>query len=271
MLSKKDKMGFWIIGGVVLVLASVMAFQLSINNKPKPGSDNCVGEITSNTVFLLDYSEEISDQTLDEIVSRTMSHVRKNVKENEKVSVFTISNLSKNSLKPVVSLCRPRADGDRLVENVQSIQRNFKLAFEAPLREALSRRPSESDESPIAQAITDISLSQYLHGSSNSLLIYSDMLENTKKFSIYKCHNPSETIERYRESRKGAMERPNFLNVNVKINLIPRLGQTGDALKCRDKLWNWFFGKNKGENAMLSIEYLPGGSITTSSVVGSHK
>ncbi len=268
MLSKKDKQGLWVIAGVFVALLSVFGVRLAQDAKPKPGSDFCVGDVTSNTVVLIDHTERISDQTRDTIVDRTIAHLTKHVKENERVSVFTISDDSKKSLRPIVSLCRPPSDGNRMVEDVQGIRKRFQKDFERPIKEALQVSPSNTKESPIAQAITDISLSQYLRGKSNSLLIYSDMLENTKQFSLYKCQSANDVIPGYRASRRGAKERPDFTNTRVFLNLIPRLNQSPIILKCRDTLWPWFFGNNLGSDASLIVDYLPGGVAAGVSQVG---
>jgi hypothetical protein len=190
---------------------------------------------------------------------------------NERVSLFAISDLSKKSLRPLVSLCRPPDDGNRAIENVQLIRKRFLQNFERPIREVLSKTPGDSKESPVAQALTDISLSQYLRGSSNTLLIFSDMLEHTSKFSLYKCTSATRTVAMYRESRSGSLERPEFINTHIELNLIPRLDQAKETLKCRDKLWPWFFGNNKGNNAALDVEYLPGGTPMNSTASGAKK
>lgn len=271
MLSKKDKHGIWLIGVVLAALIGVFVVKATLDSKPKPGPDNCVGEITANTVILLDHSEKIPTQTLDEIASRTMAHIRESVKINERVSIFTISELTKQNLKPLVSLCRPPDEGNRAIENVAQIRKRFQERFEKPVREALAIAPGNSSESPIAQAVTDISLSQYLRGKSNSLLIFSDMLENTNKFSLYKCSSSEDIVSRYRDSRRGAMERPEFKNTSVALNLVPRLDQPKMTIKCRDTLWVWFFGNNSGSQASLKVDYLPGGPAVTNSPSGTQK
>jgi hypothetical protein len=260
MLSTKDKQGIWVIAGVFGVLVAVLLLKMQQDSKPKPGPDNCVGLVAANTVVVLDHTERISEQTLEEIVSRAMAHVRDHVKVNERVTVFTVSDLSKQSLKPLLSICRPPESGNRAVEDVRALRKRFQENFEKPLRQALAVTPGDSKESPIAQAITDISLSQYLRGDTNTLLVFSDMLENTQRFTLYRCKSPSDTIARYRESRRGAMERPQFKNTLVALNLIPRMDQPSTTLKCRDQLWPWFFGDNDGPQAKLNTDYLPGGT-----------
>lgn len=260
MLTKKDKQGLWLFAAVAVALVALFAVKIQLDGKPKAGLDNCIGQVVANTVFLLDHSEQIPEQTREEIAARAMSVIRDKVKVNERVSIFTISDLSKNSLKPLVSLCRPPDGGNRAIENVQLIRKRFQQNFEQPIRSALLIAPGDAKESPIAQALIDISLSQYLRGTTNSLVIFSDMLENSSKFSLYRCTSATDTISTFRESRRGAQERPEFKNTLVTLNIIPRLNQSKESLRCRDQLWSWFFGNNPGAQAGLTTDYLPGGN-----------
>lgn len=261
MASKKDKQGYYLIAGIGLLVIAFFGFKLSQENKPKPRADNCVGIVTANTVIVLDHSDQITDQTREEIEARAMSYILNKVQPNERVSVFTVSDLSKRALAPVVSRCRPPDEGNRLVEDTRRLRKKFVESFEEPVRRALSIPPTASKESPIAQAITDISLSQYLRGETNTLLVFSDMLENTDKFTLYRCSSPSTVVPRYRESRKGMQERPTFKNTRVRLNLIPIQNQSKEVILCRTQLWNWFFGDNEGSNASVVFDYLPGGTL----------
>ncbi|WLI90403.1 hypothetical protein Q4S45_04580 [Massilia sp. R2A-15] len=260
MLSRKDKKGIWLIAAVSAIFIVIFAVKIAFDKHAKPGGDNCVGTPVGNTVIVLDYSEEIPEQTKSEIAARAMARIIGEVKVNERVSIFTVSDDSQRALRPVLSVCKPPNDGNRMVEGIQTIQKRFHATFEKPLREILQKNPAESKESPIAQTLTDIALSEYLAGDRSTLLIFSDMLENTEKFTMYGCESSANIIDRYRLSRHGAMERPKFSNARIDINLIPRLGQTAGTLKCRDKFWPWFFGDNPGADAALSIRYLPGGA-----------
>lgn len=259
MLSKKDVQGIWLIVAVVSVLVIVLIAKLTLTGKARPGDDNCIKPVTANTVIVLDYTEKIPQQTIDEIASRAMAFIDDKVDENERVSVFTISDLSKQSLKPIVSICKPKEIGNRAIENVAAIKRNFRDRFETPLRNILRQEPGDSKESPIAQAITDISLTEHLRGDKNSLIVFSDMIENTSRFSLYSCDNKENLIDKFRDSRRGAQERPHFTNTHIALHLIPRLDLSASTLSCRDKLWVWFFGDNEGKSAALDLDYLPGG------------
>ena len=262
MLTAKDRRGIWLFVCLGVTLVALFSVKIAVGSRPAPDADNCVGRSVASTVILIDRSEEISTQTLREIEARALNHILEHVQLNERVTVFNVSDISKRSLKPIVSLCRPQSRVSwvsRFYENPKMILKRFQERFIEPIRKAIDVLPENSTESPLAQAITDISLSEYLRGTSSSLLIFSDMLENTPAFSLYACASPGDVISRYRDSRRGAKERPEFHNTKVYLNLIPRLRQSAEALKCRDTLWVWFFGDNKGAGAGLEVSYLPGG------------
>ena len=271
MRSKKDKHGLWLFGAVGAGFVAIFAAVALNSGKAKPGPDNCVGVATANTVVVLDHSEQVTQQTRDEVLARAMAYIREHVAINERVTVFSISDHSRKALRPDVSLCRPPEDGSRLTESVKLIRTRFQNNFEKPLRDVLATTPLDGKESPIAQALTDISLTAYLRGNSNTLLIFSDMLEHTEKFSLYACSDPKNVIARYKASRQGAQERPEFKNTTVVLNLIPRLDQSKVTLKCRDALWPWFFGNNAGTQAGLTFDYLPGGTSMSPGPQGAEK
>jgi hypothetical protein len=256
MSSEKDRQGYMIIAALAVAVIGIFAVKVSVGHKPKPGADNCAGDVQANTVILLDQSEAVPTQTVEETTSRVMSTVD-HAGVNERVTVFNVSDDSTTFLTPVVSLCKPPTDGNRLYENVAMMRKDFEQKFEKPIREVVSRPPSESNHSPIAQAITDLALSKYLRGSTNRLLIFSDMLENTPRFSMYHCG--ADPVAAYRESRRGAMERPHFKNTTIAVNLIPRTGLSRETIACRDRIWPWFFSDNEGPVPSLVIDYLPGG------------
>lgn len=257
-LSDKDKKGLVLMAVAGLAIAALFAFKLAVGDKPKAGADGCVGSVSLETVIVLDHSETLTEQTRNEIVARAMNHVKDRVQVNERVTVFYVSDLSKKSLVPAFSRCKPPQDGNRAYENTKGIAKAYQRDFIAPLEATLKTAPSNAKQSPIAQALIDISLSQYLRGQTNSLLVFSDMLENTPKFSLYTCSDPQRAVALFRESRKGAQERPKFRHTGVVLNMVPRGDVSKSTLKCRDQVWEWFFGDNEGQGARSEVDYLPG-------------
>jgi hypothetical protein len=219
--------------------------------------NGCLGAPTNATVIVLDHSEKMTQQTRDEIVARALSFVDK-LPTNERVTVFKISEVSKQKLEPAFSMCKPARDGNRLYEGTKGLEKNYQTKFVAPLVKELKEAPADGKESPIAQALIDISLSHYLRAQTNTLLVFSDMLEHTPKFSLYSCRDAMRSVADLRESRRGAQERPKFLNTLVQLNMVPRSDIPRATLQCRDQVWNWFFGDNDGAHAATDVDYLPG-------------
>jgi len=256
--TEKDKKGFMLMAGVAVALVAVVGAKLAVGTPAKAGPDGCIGKVTANTVIVLDHSETLTQQTLSEISARALTHVLNKAQVNERVTVFNISDHSKKQLAPSFSRCKPPQEGNRAYENTRGLEKAFKVTFLEPLQAVLKTAPANGSESPIAQALVDISLTQYLRGEQSSLLIFSDMLENTPKFSLYTCTDSKTAVAMFRESRKGGQERPQFRHTSVSLNMIPRLDISKPTLKCRDQVWEWFFGDNEGTGARSDIDYLPG-------------
>jgi hypothetical protein len=257
--SSKDRHGKALIAGVVVIFIALFVVAAVVKSEPKPDAEGCVGMSAGDTVIVLDHSEKISDQTKSEISARALAFVTANTKVNDRVTVFNVDDLSRKSLVPVFSRCKPPATGNQAYQSVKGVERSYREQFLEPLTKALSAAPSNGKESPIAQALIDVSLTHYLRGSRNALLIYSDMLEYTPKFSMYTCSDGQHAISQLRDSRRGAQERPKFENADIEINMIPRSDIPRPTLKCRDQVWAWFFGDNQGADAKLNVDYLPGG------------
>jgi len=241
-----------IIGGSFTFLGLLLAAKLIFSPAPV-----CDPSVKSKTVILIDHSEEVAVQTIDAIVERAWKFIDETAKEGELISVFNLTKSSKKELRPTFFACKPRKDGSRGTEDVRRIKRDFEEKFKKPLRAQLSAPISGSDESPIAQVIIDLSLddAHFRSADVTRLLIFSDFLENTPGYSMYKCADPSQTVNAFRASRLGAVERPIFRKVDVQMNIIPRQKIGRSILQCRDKFWAWFFGDNKGS---LIPDYLPG-------------
>lgn len=259
MLSDKDRRGIWLITGVAAVVVAMLGARMALEAAPTPDEDGCIGTPDRNTVIVLDHTDQQTQQTRAEIMARALTHIEDNVQINERVTVFSVTALSRNDLRPLISRCKPRTEGNRAIEDTRRVKREFADKFETPLKAALATDIAQSPQSPLAQAITDISLSKYLSGRQNALLVFSDMLENTERFSLYKCRSSEGVIHAYRSANAGRMERPHFTNTKVSLNIVPRPETSPATLKCRDVFWPWFFGDNEGPNAqVLAPMYLPG-------------
>ncbi|MEO7666174.1 MAG: hypothetical protein ABIU97_03980, partial [Dehalococcoidia bacterium] len=211
-------------------------------------------------VVLVDRSEQLSAQTIQEIVDRTIDQIRLAL-PNARVTIFAVTDSSTASLLPLYDGCRPKssAEGNPVLEDVRRLDSRFKVVIDSISTE-LRRPVTGSRASPIAQAVTDLTLSSYLNGPVNQLLIFSDMLEHTSRFSMYQCPARAGVVTAFRASRMGSQERPTFHNTTVSLGIIPRNDLSANTMVCRDVLWPWFFGDMQGQTGGLEVRYLPGGS-----------
>jgi hypothetical protein len=255
--SKADKRGIALMIGSAIALLAMLGAYASLGKVKKPDSDGCHGVPAGSTVIVLDHSEKVAQQTRDEIVARALSHVDR-LPTNERVTVFKVSELSKRQLEPAFSMCKPAREGNRLYEATKGLEKRYVTKFLQPLTDVLKELPEDGKQSPVAQALLDISLSRYLRSQSNSLLVFSDLLENTPKFSMYSCKDSQKAVAEFRESRRGGQERPKFQNTHVQLNIVPRADISRATLKCRDQVWAWFFGDNEGTKSASDVDYLPG-------------
>jgi hypothetical protein len=265
-MNDKDKKGAILIVAVVSVVVALMGVRFSLSQNDKADARNCVGKPTRSTVILIDKTDAIASQTQSEIESRIMAHVNERVETNELVSVFTVSQLSKNNLTPALTLCRPQDKGNVTHEDVRGIQVRYQKNFIEPLKKVVSTQAESSPQSPIAQAITDLTLSGYLRSETNTLMIFSDMIEHVPgRYSMFSCSNPNEAIQVYKQSASGAERRPDFKNVKIHLNIIPRDDLKRSAVECRDKFWSWFFTSHSDTAAPrhsgVVLDYLPGGIL----------
>jgi hypothetical protein len=111
-----------------------------------------------------------------------------------RIALFTFSKLnfearSSPSFRPVSDLCRPPSRGNELYENNRKITRDFYQRFLAPVTATLeeSLTTEVGERSPILESLQLISRSQEVEdGGHKTLIVVSDMLQNTAGFSHYR-------------------------------------------------------------------------------------
>lgn len=254
--SKKDQQGYMIIGASVAV--AFLGIVISILLPPKP---TCDENPPRKTIIVLDQSEGIAQQTAEEIRKRARFWVQDSVQTGELVSIYPVSARSDTALRSAFSFCKPMrgADANPIFQSPRRIEAVYQAKFAVPIDSVLRLPIVASDRSPLAQALIDLSLATSLKAdSASSLLIFSDLLENDRGFSVYSCSSAEEVVPRFLASRVGMTGRPTFRNTRVRLNVIPRKGLTLLQVKCRDRLWAWFFGDNSGELASVDLSSLPG-------------
>jgi len=257
----KDRSGWKLISGVVAVSLTLLVLTSIIKEPPRDSSNCKIGtSVPRSTVLLFDQSDGVSLQALSEIRNRAQKIIRDSTNIDERISIYSLSGTSRDSLTPLLSLCKPPATGNRWYQNVNNIEKKFDSLYLKPVMIALERIPTNSPTSPITAVLNDLSDMEVLKAPKNRLLIFSDMLEHTEDFSLYACPDTSAVVGRFRQTRSGARERPVYRNTEIVLHLIPRLSMPTRNMICRDKLWLWFFGEMQGTDSKLTVNPLPAGS-----------
>lgn len=207
-------------------------------------------------IVLVDRTEDYTEQGISELQSRVLKEIDR-LNAYDRVSIFSVSEISKRNLKPLFDRCVPDLDPDPAIENKNQVNNKFKREFlgtmgikgdddyrEGTILYALSKKYNDSDESPVAQVITDMTLDTDRFSSieNKKFLIFSDMLEHTDRFSIYKgCISQEDVVRRFKDSRVNMNVRPTFNGADIMVNLLPNTDASPDVIRCRAMLWNWFF------------------------------
>ena len=259
----KDRKGWILIASVVTVLVSLAALGGMKDQSAKRGDDNCrIDKSADNsTVLLFDKSDAISDQAFREMRRRAAHFIRDSTATDEQISIYAITNSTRDTLRELLSLCRPPSSGNRIFENTALIEKRFSNQFVQVVDSVLANLPQQSENSEIAGAISDLSDMAVLRAQNSRLHVFSDLMEHSSTFSLYNCDDTTNVVQRYKRTRAGGRDRPAFRNVKVTLHIIPRLGMPDRNIACRDKLWLWYFGDNAGASASLNVNMLPTGSV----------
>lgn len=264
--SAKDRAAIDKISYMVLLLVIILAIILFQAAKEKPDPEtNCFKKIDRKFAIILDKTDFIPRQTQVEIAKRAWYSVTENGQAGDLVSVYEITQNSLSDLTPVFSMCLPKMgkDSNELIEKGEVLDKKFKESFEKPLLDILSKNTGQAQNSPIAEAIADINLSDAMRDAEQGrIILFSDLMQHSSNVSTYKCQNAEMPIAQFRKSRQGAVEpRPLFKNVYVELHVIPRLEISELEAKCRATFWNWFFGNMESTSQAkigLSMVDLPG-------------
>jgi hypothetical protein len=204
-LSSLDRRGIVIlcgIGGFALALLAVVVGVMS--TRPIIGADNCVYQdkrflrraSTDQTVILVDQSEALTETHRRFALGFVKDYVADDdrLSVRSRIALFTFSKLnfespSSPSFRPSSDLCRPPSQGNELYENNRKITKDFHLRFLVPVTTALeqSLTTDVGERSPILETLQLISRSQEIgDGGRKTLIVVSDMLQNTAGFSHYR-------------------------------------------------------------------------------------
>ena len=204
-LSRLDRRGILILCGVGAVAVALLASVAGVVwARPVVGPDNCVYRDkrllrrapADQTVILVDQSEALTETHRRFALSFIKDYVGDDAtfSVRSRIALFPFSKLNfespnSPSFRPRSDLCRPPSQGNELYENNRKITKDFYQRFLVPVTTSLeqSLTTEVGERSPILETLQLISRSQEIEdGGRKTLIVVSDMLQNTAGFSHYR-------------------------------------------------------------------------------------
>lgn len=152
-----------------------------------------------HVVVLIDPTDPL---TPDEVytVWRELQRRVEALKPGERFSLLAIQPQAQGLVtETLFSRCRPRdgTDANPLTENQAQLQKRYREAFEEPLALALKRLEElpRANTSPIMESLYEIATMRefaFARGARRTLLLVSDLLQHTSKYSQY--HQAASTV-----------------------------------------------------------------------------
>jgi hypothetical protein len=240
----------WIVCLIIIsfILISInvgLFYQFNKKNQRNPFT-GCLSQVEQKHIFIIDKSSAMSSQTQSEILSRIKQQVAE-IKKEDFTALYLITSQSLTQLQPIFQACKT--------------QENFATTLIQSAQTNIYSNVDYTSTTPLAEALLDINLShQQTDAKRSKIFIYSDLLQNSQHVSLFKTTQFLETIDQFKTTRLGGVQRPTFINTFVYLHIIPRAQLTEQLVKNRNGFWNWFLGDMRGDRQSYGLERhdLPG-------------
>ncbi len=253
---KKKERAEWlklVLAAIVVVPVVVWAIWFAVDkvmNKPKYDPVTACRmhgtEIApdGHVVVVIDKTDPLTTTQVDAVRVRLKRLVFDDLKPNTMLSLYVLGD--KGVEKAAFEMCKMRdgSDADSLTENERLMRKNFDEFFYRPFNRILAdlmATSHESKESPLFEVFQSVGINAFenvaTHGP-RRLIVYSDMLHNTKQYSLYQV-KPS--FENFKKTGYYQEVRPHLEGVEVELNYFanrPRFQTQANANFWRDYFRN---------------------------------
>lgn len=273
---RKQRHGMMLLAATGLaVLGIVCAYLWAFINSPNLNPETLCPQnpkypVPEQRVILLDFSEGYTQLLQDDI----WKHIRTIYEDTSKyarISVYTIDAESERlgDSKPEISLCNPGDGSDLsfLTDNPRQVRHDWEEKFKKRIEGIIKRTLDQPDArtSPILEKLQRISVggfnsarsedgATYAPNGMKLLYIFSDMLQNTPRWSHYKEGTSYRKFKRDKFQFYTAL----FHGVDVRIKFITR----EDAINLQKRsllhFWEQYFHDTGGK--IVKVERMTGAS-----------
>ena len=252
-LSKENKtvIGYIIIGICMVIFGASMVSALVLKGEPYDSETFCQDDLNKHTIVVLDKTDSLSNSQ-QKFVLNYINNEKTGLRTVEKFSIFAFTENNYTNPDPVFSKCNPGTgkDANQLYQNPRKIQMRFDEFFSKPLEENMSNILSDNtgSRSPIFEMIKELSFRNDFGDDveQKTLIIISDMMHHTSKYSHYK-----NTVDyEYFSKKPYAYEVSASLNsVNVRIVYLLRDNLGNIQGKRHLSFWEEYFEEMGAEVA----------------------
>lgn len=244
----------WVIAAVVMA-CSIGLFYLVMPEKPVLDENMCLSDhpLQAHTIILVDQTDPLTPFQAQYLIER-ISNIGKQSGSDalarfEKLSLVKIVDQGNLLIDEKFSFCNPGTakDANELIDTPSWMERDFNNFFKAPLKEAVGRlaEPKKGlKRSYIFDTIALTTLRKDFDASiaDRRLIIVSDMLENTSRFSHYTppfnaSANGAFNNERFLRSLEGGSPTPNLNDIEVEVIYLHRENGKGIQSYAHQNFW----------------------------------
>jgi len=240
---KSDKLGYVLIGAVVLILGSIGVFIAMNRTVEVDKLTMCrVDGNFDRQIIVLDMTDnynEIQVQQIKHIIESIVDHLA----VREQLQLFFIDSTIPSKMKPELLLCNP-GDGagkSEIYSNPKLFKKRWEKRFHEPLNEKMQELSGAytSTTSPIIetiQAVNNIAIPyEREDGHHYKITIISDMIQNSQSLSFFKKR--SSMLTHFVDSPSYVKTRTDLSGVDLDIVIVRR--DKYEALQSRDYIDFW--------------------------------
>lgn len=219
-------LSLFIVGVTGVVALLVFLYLRAVDQHPATSADLCPESgAVEQTIVLVDATDKIAPITQTEIMTRVTDLANSTKKwARFELRVLTPGSERTNTL---FSRCNP-GDGSELDEytgNPEMARKKWASQFSGPLRDAMARSMAGegAETSPIMAGVQQIAVermsSEQAQSVANTVIVVSDMLENSEYFSVYQS---GPDFEAFRASPAHNRFASNLAGANVAMWFVER-------------------------------------------------
>lgn len=243
---------------LLLTFLGAISFRATSDQENIDPSTFCKREkSTEVTVILIDHTDVITTIQRAALESRLWDVVNSTGK-NSKIKLYEVNNINAQVLTPAIDICNPGSEKDvnEFTGNKILAHKKFEERFRKPLKLILDGILSKENakDSPIMEAVQSVAVSSFIgeeHSAEKKrFILVSDLLENTKNYSLYKTDID---FENFKNSEHWKSVRSDLDDIDVEIFFLRRDGADKFQNTNLRKFWINFF---EDQGAIVS-RFLP--------------